>query len=89
MRLYPGCIPVVIQDEIEMIFHDILDWSQFGVRIAQKDAKRLPEILQAFSDAEVEAKQRALSKVWHRCVCDARRMGASLTLCDLMTDLAT
>ncbi len=60
---------MVIQDDIEMIFHDILDWKQFGLRVAQKDIKRLPEILQGFSEDELAHKQKALSRVWHRCVC--------------------
>jgi hypothetical protein len=61
-----GCIPVVIQDGVEMIFHGFLDWDSFGVRIAQNDTVRLPEILQAIPGTVIEAKQKALSKVWHR-----------------------
>ncbi len=64
---YPsGCIPVYIQDEVEPIFHGLLDWSQFSVRVAQKDIYDLPQILQAIPDTRLKEMQTALSKVWHR-----------------------
>lgn len=49
-----------------MIYHGFLDWDKFGLRVAQKDMPRLPQILLAISEEELSAKQKALSQIWHR-----------------------
>jgi hypothetical protein len=30
-----GCVPVLINDHVEPIFHGILDWDTFSVRVPQ------------------------------------------------------
>ncbi|PSC68519.1 exostosin-like glycosyltransferase [Micractinium conductrix] len=61
-----GCIPVVIQDEIEQAWHGVLDLDSYTVRIAEKDMERVPEILEAISE-EDRARMRAnVAKVWRR-----------------------
>ena len=30
-----GCIPVVIMDEVQAVFENILDWSSFSIRVAE------------------------------------------------------
>ena len=30
-----GCIPVVIQDDVDEVFAPLLDWSTFSIRIAE------------------------------------------------------
>lgn len=41
-RLPCSCIPVIIQDDVEMAWHSLLDVPEYSVRIAQKDMARIP-----------------------------------------------
>ncbi|PSC76174.1 exostosin-like glycosyltransferase [Micractinium conductrix] len=61
-----GCIPVIIQDDVEMAWHSLLDVPEYSVRIAQKDMARIPEILKAIKPDEIERLQSNLGKVWRR-----------------------
>ncbi|KAL4425253.1 hypothetical protein ABPG75_009269 [Micractinium tetrahymenae] len=61
-----GCIPVVTMDEVDVSFESIIDLSAFTVPIAEKDAERLPEILQAKPEERRREMQRSLARVWHR-----------------------
>ncbi|KAK9808075.1 hypothetical protein WJX73_003049 [Symbiochloris irregularis] len=40
-----GCIPLVIQDEIQVAFEDVLPYKDFAIRLGQHMLYRLPEIL--------------------------------------------
>ncbi len=31
----PGCIPVIINDNVEPVLHGVVDWSKFSVRVPQ------------------------------------------------------
>lgn len=44
----------------------MLDFSQFSLRIAQKDIPRVVEILKAVPQDKIASMQAALHKVWHR-----------------------
>jgi hypothetical protein len=48
-----GCIPVVIQDEVTQPFEDDLEYSAFSLRVKESDIDRLPDILNAVTDAQV------------------------------------
>ena len=61
-----GCIPVVIQDGIEMSFESILDWSSFSVRIPEAQINQTIHILLSISERKLRSYQSRLSKVWHR-----------------------
>lgn len=61
-----GCIPVIIQDDVDISFESIMDVSLFTIRIAQADLERVPEILEAKTDVEVERMLEAVKKVWNR-----------------------
>lgn len=61
-----GCIPVIIMDNVHVVFETLLDWPAFSLRIAQKDMARLPQLLQAVTPARVAQMQANLARVWHR-----------------------
>ncbi|BDA44351.1 probable glucuronosyltransferase [Coccomyxa sp. Obi] len=61
-----GCVPVVVMDDVDPVFSSILHWSAFSIRIAEADMERLPQILLAVSDTQLQAMQRSLKSVWHR-----------------------
>ncbi|GAB4813993.1 hypothetical protein N2152v2_001039 [Parachlorella kessleri] len=61
-----GCIPVVIQDQVEMELSSLLDVSAFSLRVAQADMGRLPEILKAVPRERIQEMQAALWRVWHK-----------------------
>jgi hypothetical protein len=62
-----SCIPVVIQDGVEMELSSLLDVGAFSLRVAQADMERLPQILEAVPQERVRELQAALWRVWHRC----------------------
>lgn len=59
-----GCIPVLLSDQIELAFEDVLDYSKFMVRVLPQDVKYLDQILKSIPAYEVQAMQEELAKVW-------------------------
>lgn len=59
-----GCVPVILADEIELPYENVLDWSKLSVKIPERDAGRVLEILRAIPGKVVEAKRAAIDKVW-------------------------
>lgn len=57
---------MIIMDEVDVSFESIIDLPAFTVRIPQKDAEKLPEILLAISAEQREEMQRNLARVWQR-----------------------
>ena len=47
-------------------FNSLLDLDAFTLRIAEADAEKLPQILQAIPQQRVEALQRRIGQVWQR-----------------------
>jgi Exostosin family len=61
-----GCIPVIIMDNVHVPFESILETEKFSVRLAQKDISKLPEILSAIPQSQVDELRVNLHKVWQR-----------------------
>ena len=61
-----GCVPVTIQDDVEMAFEEVLPWARFSVRLKFADIERLDEVLEAIPDEEVLRMRRVLGCVWPR-----------------------
>ncbi|KAG2424765.1 hypothetical protein HXX76_014189 [Chlamydomonas incerta] len=61
-----GCIPVIIMDQVQVVFESILDVPNFSVRVAQKDMKEVINILKAVPADRIKAMQANLAKVWMR-----------------------
>lgn len=63
-----GCIPIIIQDEIDLPWASILEYDSFSLRIAEKDIPRIPQILLEISLERTQELQGNLRKVWHRFI---------------------
>ena len=61
-----GCVPVVVQDAVEMAFEDVLPWGRFSLRLNFSDLPILPQLLQAVPAAHVARLRRGLGCVWPR-----------------------
>eukprot|EP00850_Spirogloea_muscicola_P014518 SM000105S13863 [mRNA] locus=s105:168661:173853:+ [translate_table: standard] len=61
-----GCIPVIIQDGIQLPYENFLNYSTFTVRIAEDDIPQTIDILKSISEVEVEAMLRTIRGIWQR-----------------------
>ncbi|GFR49991.1 hypothetical protein Agub_g12137 [Astrephomene gubernaculifera] len=61
-----GCIPVIIMDDVQVVFESILDVTAFSIRIAQKDLAKVVDIVQAVPEGQIRIMQNNLAKVWYR-----------------------
>jgi hypothetical protein len=52
-----GCIPVIIQDHVQMPFESWLPYDEFSVRVNEGDAANLDSILKHISTEQVKAMQ--------------------------------
>jgi len=60
-----GCVPVLLADRWELPFQELLDWARFSVKVLEKEADELLEILRGIPQSAVEAKAAELGKVRH------------------------
>ncbi|KAI5056841.1 hypothetical protein GOP47_0028659 [Adiantum capillus-veneris] len=61
-----GCIPVIIQDGIQLIYENVLNYSQFAVRIKEDEIPQLVKILRAINETELDMKLNAIQGLWQR-----------------------
>ena len=61
-----GCVPIVIQDGVEMAFEDVLPWHRFALRLTFSDIPILPQLLARIPAAHVARLRRGLGCVWPR-----------------------
>ncbi|MCO5614912.1 hypothetical protein L7F22_069197 [Adiantum nelumboides] len=61
-----GCIPVIIQDGIQLIYENVLDYSQFAVRIKEDEISQLVNILRAINETQLDLKFKAIQQLWQR-----------------------
>jgi Exostosin family len=73
-----GCIPVIVMDDVHVSFKSIIDISLFTLRITFDDIERIPEMLLAVPDMEIDEKQLAIAKVWRR-YCGINSYNATVT----------
>merc|ERR1711939_803933 len=64
--LVAGCIPVIIADEIQLPFDDMLDWRDLSVKVSEADVKagRLKVILASIPERRIRAKLAAVARFW-------------------------
>lgn len=73
MAMQWGCIPVIVQDNIEQPFSDILPYDQFSVRVPKADIPKIPDIVKAIAPEKLERMRQQLA-------CAARTMQWSSVL---------
>ncbi|EFJ41258.1 hypothetical protein VOLCADRAFT_119761, partial [Volvox carteri f. nagariensis] len=61
-----GCIPVIVIDEVHVVFESILNVDSFAVRIDEQQLPQILDILAAIPERKIRAKQAHLGHVWHR-----------------------
>ncbi|GIL74998.1 hypothetical protein Vretifemale_4847 [Volvox reticuliferus] len=61
-----GCIPVIIIDNVHVVFESIVQVDAFTVRIDEAQLPMIVDILQAIPERKVRAKQAHMGHVWHR-----------------------
>ncbi|KAL1511476.1 hypothetical protein AB1Y20_006274 [Prymnesium parvum] len=61
-----GCVPIIIQDGVEMAHEEILPWRRFSLRLNFSDIPILPQLLSAIPPAQVARLRRGLGCVWPR-----------------------
>ena len=64
--VFAGCVPVIVMDGIEFPFENVLNYSAFSIRIAEKDVPRLPAILRAVPPERIATLQAGLARVRSR-----------------------
>ena len=59
-----GCIPVLLSEEVELAFEDMINYSRFMLRVRPTDVGKLKSILLSVRPDEIAAMQREMEKVW-------------------------
>ena len=61
-----GCVPIIIQDDVEMAFEEVLPWHRFALRLNFSDIPILPQLLARIPAAHVARLRRGLGCIWPR-----------------------
>lgn len=61
-----GCVPVIIQDDVEMAFEEVLPWRRFALRLNFSDIPILPQLLKKIPASHVAKLRRGLGCIWPR-----------------------
>ncbi len=61
-----GCIPVIIQDGVQLPYENVLDYESFSLRIPEDKLTRVPAVLRNVPPGVVKMMQANLAKVWYR-----------------------
>ncbi|XP_042486505.1 probable glycosyltransferase At5g20260 isoform X1 [Macadamia integrifolia] len=61
--IHSGCVPVLISDHYALPFSDVLDWSQFSVRISVEKIPQIKTILKGISQVKYLRLQKKVMKV--------------------------
>ncbi|RMZ55166.1 hypothetical protein APUTEX25_005444 [Auxenochlorella protothecoides] len=69
-----GCIPVAIMDNVKPILSNIIDEADVSIRVGFDEVGRLPEILKAVPQEEIERLQRNIGRFWRRFAYTSHRV---------------
>lgn len=61
-----GCIPVIIQDGVHLIYENVLNYDSFAVRIGEEDIPQLVQILRDVNETELDFKFSNIHRIWQR-----------------------
>jgi hypothetical protein len=59
-----GSVPVIVSDDYLPPFHEVLDWSQFSVRLAKQNLPELPRILHSISPESIQQMRSNVNRVF-------------------------
>ena len=79
----------MVHDGVEPTWHSLLDTESYSLRVAQADMPRVPEILKAVPQADIDRMRANLAKVWRRCAASGAAAVAAVADAAGMHDGAT
>ncbi|XP_062500983.1 uncharacterized protein LOC134178183 isoform X2 [Corticium candelabrum] len=59
-----GCIPVIIGEDLELAFEDIVDYSKFVIRISLQNIEHLHTVLLGIKEDDIRRMRRDMEHVW-------------------------
>ena len=68
-----GVVPIIMSDEWALPFEDILDWSEFSIRVWLDDIHRLPSIVAEHRDNACNMSRRVF-EMYHRYMANATQI---------------
>jgi len=68
-----GVVPIILADGLALPFEDILDWSEFSIRISMNDVQRIPQIIDQAQDRACIMSDRVF-EVYHRYMANATQI---------------
>ena len=60
-----GVVPIIISDGWQLPFEDMLDWSEFSIRVREDDISTLPSVIEAYRDKACEMSAKVYD-VYHK-----------------------
>ncbi|VDD77096.1 unnamed protein product [Mesocestoides corti] len=62
--LEAGCIPVLLANDWELPFSEVIDWSQAAILADERTLSRLPELLRNFPDSRIVRMREQVRFIW-------------------------
>ena len=59
-----GCIPVLLSEEIELAFEEIISYDKFMVRVKPSQVSNLKAILEGIPEYKISAMQTEMKRIW-------------------------
>jgi len=66
LSIFYGCIPVVIQDDSFLPYHQYLPWDQLSINVPARKVEHLDSVLRMIDDKKIKDFQTAIKCVWPR-----------------------
>nr|XP_034603007.1 uncharacterized protein LOC117863419 [Setaria viridis] len=65
-NMLQGCIPVIIQDGIFLLYENVLNYNSFAVRLQEDDIPNLISTLRGINETQVEFMLGNVRRMWQR-----------------------
>ncbi|KAL5966879.1 Exostosin-1b [Taenia solium] len=67
--LEAGCIPVILANDWELPFSEVIDWSQAAVVADERTLSRLPDLLRNLPDSQIVKMREQVRFIWDSYFC--------------------
>ncbi|KAL5110192.1 Exostosin-1b [Taenia crassiceps] len=67
--LEAGCIPVLLANDWELPFSEVIDWSQAAVIADERTLSRLPDLLRNLQDSQIVKMREQVRFIWNSYFC--------------------